>query len=153
MSLVSDSWLQKERRSGTDRRSGTERRAGADARPPPPSPLAAAAPKTWGDLASMMIIMSALIGGIAWGLKLESKIESVDVKSEARTNSMYANISELKATVGHGILPITEERIRYIEAQILEIRDDKNESKAMQIRMEGKLDGVMSILTRRIKYQ
>lgn len=54
----------------------------------------------WTDLAAIIMIVMSMVGGIAWGIKLEISIQ------EARED-----IRELKHAIEPGILKITRERL------------------------------------------
>lgn len=70
--------------------------------------------RSWSDVASLGALILLGFGVIAWGLKLEARIDE-----NAR------EIAELKQEVSNGILPRAEERIRSLE-QRLERHEDED---------------------------
>lgn len=63
--------------------------------------------RTFGDLQAALSIAIVLLAGIAWGLKLESRLEDV-----------MAQTNDLRVQVGKGILPLTEERFNRLAEAI-----------------------------------
>lgn len=78
---------------------------------------------SFADIYHVLSIVMVLVGGVAWGLKLESKIEVVQQEQ-----------SEMTASVQKGILPVTEERLSSLTSR-LDRREQESE-KAMQMIME-----------------
>lgn len=72
--------------------------------------------RTIADLQALVTIGVVLIGGIAWGLKIEARVED-----EAKRRQ------ELTVTVARGILPLTEERLASLTARL-----DRREQEAQQ---------------------
>lgn len=70
--------------------------------------------RSWGDLIAVASILAMLLSAVAWGLKLESEINTV--------RSSYGDrISLLEARVADGILPRSEERIERNRADLSRI--------------------------------
>jgi hypothetical protein len=67
-------------------------------------------PRSWGDLAAIALLMTMLLSTVAWGLKLESEL-----------NSVRDRVGNLRAEVGQGILPRAEERIQDLEREHTEL--------------------------------
>jgi hypothetical protein len=72
--------------------------------------------KTFSDVNAALSIAVVMIGGIAWGLKLESRI---DVATRETV--------ELRTVVARGILPVAEERLVSLTARL-----DRREQEAGQ---------------------
>ena len=62
---------------------------------------------SWSDVTSLGSLILLGIGVIAWGLKLEARIDAQDRR-----------IDTLEAQVGNGILPRAEERIHALERRM-----------------------------------
>lgn len=88
--------------------------------------------RTFGDLQAALSIAIVLLAGIAWGLKLESRLEDVLKQTQ-----------DLQVRVSRGILPLTEERLNHLAAilerqeverkQVMDlVRDLQKECIAMQ---------------------
>lgn len=69
--------------------------------------------RSWADIGVLVLLITFIIAGLTWGMKLESRYDKLD----------QAYI-ELARQVGNGILPRAEERIRNIESQLTDIEDD-----------------------------
>lgn len=72
--------------------------------------------RTFADLQALVMIGVVLVGGIAWGLKIESRVDSEAKRRE-----------ELSVLLARGILPVTEERIQSLTARL-----DRREQEAVQ---------------------
>lgn len=70
--------------------------------------------KSWGDVVAVSTLLAMLLAVIMWGLKLESEL---NVERQINT-TQAAEIAELKAQVGNGILPRAEERITSLERRM-----------------------------------
>lgn len=68
---------------------------------------------SWSDVGALSGLILLGFGVIAWGLKLEGKMDAQDRR-----------IDQLEMQVGNGILPRAEERIRSLE-QRLERHEDE----------------------------
>ena len=62
------------------------------------------------------VLLAMLMSVVVWGLKLEGEL-----------NSVRNDVSELKARVGTGILPRAEERIRHLEQEMDEHKDEDHD--------------------------
>lgn len=63
--------------------------------------------KTWGDVVALSTLLGLFLGVVAWGLKLESRIDLVS-----------ARVAAVERAVGDGRLPRTETRIEDLERRI-----------------------------------
>jgi hypothetical protein len=80
----------------------------------------------WGSLASFMSVCLMAIAGIAWGLKLETRIDKyVDVQASMRER-LLADIATTQAILSRGMLPVTEAKILSIEKRLDSMEDDIN---------------------------
>lgn len=89
-------------------------------------------PKTWSDLVSVFTIVVTIVLGIKWFNNLESKYEQ-----------LFRDNAELKTQVSHGILPITEERIKSLESQI---KQNMDEARQERIKLEEKVDRLINMI-------
>ena len=63
--------------------------------------------RTIADLQALVTIGVVLVGGIAWGLKIEGRVDAEAKRRE-----------ELSVAVARGILPVTEERLASLTARL-----------------------------------
>ena len=73
--------------------------------------------RTFADLQALVTIGVVLVGGIAWGLKIEARVDSEAKRRE-----------ELSVVMARGILPVAEERIQSLTARL-----DRREQEAQQV--------------------
>lgn len=78
---------------------------------------------SWSSLQSLITIALVMLSGIAWGLKLEAKIEDCRSKIEDKTESIRAEIANMRATIDKGVLPVTAIRLEQIERDIRKIEE------------------------------
>ena len=69
--------------------------------------------KSWGDVFAVMSLFAMLIAGLAWGLKLESRNDALQIRVEAVERARIM----LEAQISQGILPVTKERLDAIQAR------------------------------------
>ena len=67
--------------------------------------------KGWGDVFAIMSVCGMLIAGLAWGLKLEARNDTLTLQVQGET----LEITELKDLVKTGMLPVTAERMAVIQ--------------------------------------
>lgn len=70
--------------------------------------------RSWGDILAVALLVSLLLGVLAWGLKLESEL-----------NTVRDQVSSLREQVGNGILPRAEERIEALDKRVEDLEDKK----------------------------
>ena len=75
---------------------------------------------SWGDAQSMLFVAIMLLGGIAWGLKLEWRGDEQTVKID----SLRADISAVAGRVDKGILPITAVELEAVKERVAANQDD-----------------------------
>jgi predicted phage tail protein len=80
-----------------------------------------------------------LVAGLAWGLKLESRIDSV----LQAVQLVELRVSEMDKTINRGILPLTEERMRRMAQDMAAME--------IQIREVQASNGKLSIEIERMK--
>ncbi len=106
-------------------------------------------PRTWVEMAAIVAIIATLgggfTGGIVWGMKMEGRIDAL----QAKQINLEVGQGEIKTIVSHGILPITEERIRGIEFQVKQIQTALESADQNRVRFEAKIDAFMNALERR----
>ena len=73
---------------------------------------------SWASLASLMVVCVSAIGGISWGLKLESKIEKYSDSQTSMRERFLADIATTQSILSRGMLPITEVKIAAIEKRL-----------------------------------
>ena len=73
-------------------------------------------PRSYGDIVAVATLLAMLLSVVAWGLKLEGEL-----------NAVREDTSILRAQVGNGILPRSEERIRAIDKELVDIRRELRE--------------------------
>lgn len=67
--------------------------------------------RSWGDLVAVATLLALFVGVLAWGLKLESEL-----------NSVRNQLNAVSARVADGILPRAEERIERHDSELRDIR-------------------------------
>ena len=72
--------------------------------------------RSYGDLLAVASLCTMLLAVVAWGLKLEARLDVV------RDDLMHLN-----RQVGTGILPRAEERIEALNRELLDIRREMEE--------------------------
>jgi predicted phage tail protein len=80
-----------------------------------------------------------LVAGLAWGLKLESRIDSV----LQAVQLVELRVTEMDRTINRGILPLTEERMRRMAQDMAAME--------LQIREVQATNGKLSIEIERMK--
>jgi hypothetical protein len=78
--------------------------------------------KTFSDINAALSIAVVMLGGIAWGLKLESRIDSATKE-----------IIDIRTMMSRGILPVAEERLISLTAR-LDRREQEAERALILIR-------------------
>jgi hypothetical protein len=99
-----DEWDGYDRRKGLERRSGYDRRGNIlidDEKAAPGFTI-----NSWQQVQSILYVLVMLVAGIAWGLKLEARIDRAD-----------DGIKNAEQQLAHGILPITEERMSRMDTE------------------------------------
>lgn len=133
-------WDGQERRAGIERRSGWDRRGncvwenplehGDGDGSPPHRPTV----RTWGDIQAMVWIVLMAIAGVAWGLKLEYRMET----SRDDYKSIESHILDVDRQLAKGILPLTEERMTRMasEAQRILTEQDRIRLELQEIKLD-----------------
>jgi hypothetical protein len=100
-------------------------------------------PSNWTELYSAMMVLASAVAGVAWGLKLEHKIDREIIRIDGHEKILQ----KMDEILDKGILPLTEERLKNFAIQVerVEIQMDK---------VDKKLDAILErpILERR-KYE
>jgi cob(I)alamin adenosyltransferase len=78
--------------------------------------------RSFGDIYHAMSIAVVMIAGVAWGLKLEAKIDMVQKE-----------LMSMQLLINKGILPITEERVNSLTAR-LDRREQEGERVANMVK-------------------
>lgn len=76
-----------------------------------------AVPKSWGDVVALALLLSMILSGLAWGLKLEMDGRMKD----DRMLRIEQEQSTTKLQIAKGILPMTEERLNVLTQKIAEL--------------------------------
>jgi hypothetical protein len=74
--------------------------------------------KDWGDLASIGAVLLMAVAGLAWGLKLEARVDGLN----SIVSERGARIAKLEAVVSSGALAVGEERDREQSKAIDQLR-------------------------------
>ena len=70
-------------------------------------------PRSYGDLVAIATLLALFMSCVAWGLKLEARIDDV-----------HEHMMRINGQVGNGILPRAEERIKNIERRLQRLEDE-----------------------------
>lgn len=73
--------------------------------------------KSWSDLTSLILVLTFILSGLVWGMKLEG-----------RYDDMEDDLDALQRQVGTGILPRAEERVRALERRVGNIEAEHKRS-------------------------
>lgn len=79
---------------------------------------------SWANLASLCMISVAALGGISWGLKLESRIDKYSENQGSMRERFLADLATTQSIVARGILPVTEVKIQAIESRISKLEQE-----------------------------
>lgn len=71
--------------------------------------------RSWGDIVAVASLLAMFLGCVAWGLKLEAKLDTLQLIHTSDVNSLVAENNALKIIIAKGILPRAEERINRID--------------------------------------
>ena len=72
-------------------------------------------PRSYGDIVAVAALLTMFISVVAWGLKLEGEL-----------NQVRNQVMILTAQVSRGILPRAEERIRALERELDDLKEQVN---------------------------
>lgn len=78
----------------------------------------------WSSLVSFMSVCLMAIGGISWGLKLESRIDKYADTQSSMRERFLADIATTQAVLSRGMLPVTQAKIESIENRLDKLEDD-----------------------------
>ncbi len=81
--------------------------------------------RSWGDILAVLSIAILLIAFIQWNLKIESELNVLRDGTARDVASIRADIGEIKAQIGTGILPRAEERLESLNRRVSELEDEK----------------------------
>ena len=81
--------------------------------------------KSWGDILAVFSIAILLIAFIQWNLKIESELNVMRNGVARDLAVIRADIAEIKAQVGTGILPRAEERINSLDKRVEDLEEDR----------------------------
>ena len=73
---------------------------------------------SWPALQSLLSIAVMLFGGVAWGLKLESRIDMIAREHQEMHRQTEHAMTTIQEQLQRGILPITAVRIESLEEKI-----------------------------------
>lgn len=76
---------------------------------------------SWPSLLSLLSIGMMAVGGISWGLKLESRIDKYADQQTSMRERFLADLASTQAIVARGMLPVTEVKIQAIEMRLNKI--------------------------------
>lgn len=69
--------------------------------------------KSWSDLTSLILVLTFILSGLIWGMKLEG-----------RYDDMEDDLDQVQRQVGTGILPRAEERVRNLERRMTDVEEE-----------------------------
>lgn len=67
--------------------------------------------KSWGDVVAVATLLTLFLSVVAWGLKLETEL-----------NAVRDDLNDVRARVADGILPRAEERLRWHQKDLDELK-------------------------------
>lgn len=111
---MADEWDGIERRKSQDAWDGIERRKSQEG----------FAVNSWSSLVSFMSVCVMAVGGISWGLKLESRIDKYSDMQASMRERFLADLASTQAVIARGMLPVTEAKIHSIESRMDKLEDD-----------------------------
>lgn len=110
---MADEWDGVERRKSHEGWDGVERRKAPDG----------FAVNSWSSLMSLLSICLMAVGGISWGLKLESRIDKYSDAQSSMRERFLADIATTQAVLARGMLPVTQAKIESIENRLDKVED------------------------------
>lgn len=93
---------------------------GIERRKTPP----AMALNSWPAIQSFATLILMAIAGIAWGLKLETRLDVEEKNLSEVKTQVLTNYQDVRNALAKGILPIAEVRIAWLENEIKELRGE-----------------------------
>lgn len=78
---------------------------------------------SWSSLMSLLSICLMAVGGISWGLKLESRIDKYSDMQSSMRERFLADIATTQAVLARGMLPVTQAKIESIENRLDKVED------------------------------
>ena len=70
--------------------------------------------RSWGDIVAVATLLAMFLGVVAWGLKLEARIDAQQFIHNNDFNSINYEVRGIEVDIARGILPRAEERIKRI---------------------------------------
>lgn len=77
----------------------------------------------WSSLVSFLSVCLMAIGGISWGLKMESRIDKYSDAQSSMRERFLADIATTQAVLARGMLPVTQAKIESIENRLDKVED------------------------------
>jgi hypothetical protein len=68
--------------------------------------------KSWSDLGSVLLLITFIVSGLAWGLKLEDRLDNI-----------MEDVVTIRLELSPGVLPRAEERIAGLLRRIEKLED------------------------------
>ncbi len=78
--------------------------------------------RTVSDLVSVVLLVTFIVSGLSWGLKLENRYDALDL----RLRIIESDVASITAEVDEGVLPLARERIDAIKKEIESLKLDIN---------------------------
>ena len=102
--------------------------------------------QSWSDVIAVLSLGGLILGGVAWGLRLENRYSELDGRimghraevqqliEQVRTEiaAVQAGVIDIKALVQRGVLPVTEVRLQTIESRLTEIEHEHQQERFRQ---------------------
>ena len=82
---------------------------------------------SWSSLMSLLYVCIMAVGGISWGLKLETRIDKYADLQTSMRERFLADIATTQAILSKGMLPVTEVKIQNIENKLIHLEADIDE--------------------------
>ena len=77
-----------------------------------------AAPRSWSEVQSAMVVAAMFVAALAWGLKMDADIKECSL----RLSRLEAESRLALDAVNKGILPVTEKRLDLLTERVVDMR-------------------------------
>lgn len=99
--------------------------------------------QSWSDVIAVLSLGGLILGGVAWGLRLENRYSNLDSRISAHRTEVQqlieqvrveiatvnSGVIDIKALVQRGVLPVTEVRLQTIESRLTEIEHEHQQER------------------------
>jgi len=77
---------------------------------------------SWPAVQSFVVLIASMVAGIAWGLKLESKIDFLQQNFIDKQANITLELRAINDKLAKGILPITELKVNQLEGDLADLK-------------------------------